>query len=195
LDPVSGCLLARRLFPHHQHHAPIDSGALTKYRFFQKIGLFPVQQNARAGAAHFLRTSSAILHANRILWITAQGAFTDVRQRPATLRPGIAHLARAHPHIPCIPLAVEYPFWNERLPEILLTFGKPTRAAALPELESALESTQNKLAAAAQSRNPALFHTLLRGRGGAHPLYDTFRKSLALLRRRPLNTNHEDPTP
>lgn len=163
-DPVTASLLTRRLFPRHLHHAPIDAASLPKYRFLAKVGLFGVEQNTRAGAAAFLRTSSAILHHNRILWITAQGAFTDPRVRPTTLRPGIAHLARRHPEIPCIPLAIEYPFWNETHPEILLTFGPTLLAPTLAQLENALESTQNRLATAAQSRNPKIFQTLLQGK-------------------------------
>ncbi len=58
-----------------------------------------------------------------MLWITAEGAFTDHRARPVALRPGLAHLARQVPGAVILPLALDYTFWNESRPEALLRFG------------------------------------------------------------------------
>ena len=60
-----------------------------------------------------------------MLWITAEGSFTDARTRPVRLRPGLAHLARRVPGATIVPLALEYPFWDERTPEALCRFGTP----------------------------------------------------------------------
>ena len=43
--------------------------------------------------------------------------------RPVRLRPGLAHLARRVPGATIVPLALEYPFWDERTPEALCRFG------------------------------------------------------------------------
>src|SRR5262245_7040132 len=92
-DPLMGMILAD-LFACYRHYVPIDAHALKQYGIFEPLGFFGVEQTA-GGAIAFLRTGTAILsHANHALWVTAQGHFTDPRQRPVNLRPGVAHLVR-----------------------------------------------------------------------------------------------------
>ena len=125
-DPLAVVLLIDRYFPHRPGYGPIDAEALGRYRFMEKLGFFGIDPATRAGAAKFLRIGGEVLRTpNQTLWVTAQGFFTDVRQRPIELRPGVAHLARKATGAVAVPLAVEYPFWFERRPEMLLTFGKP----------------------------------------------------------------------
>ncbi len=196
-DPGTCVLLAQRFFPERRHFAPMDAVAATRYRFLQKIGLFPVEAGTRAGAAAFLRTGQAVLTGGGVLWVTPQGRFSDARQRPAALRPGVSHFARRIPGLMCVPLAIEYTFWNQRLPEVLLTFGQTLQATGdgrddLSAFEVALQSAQNRLATAARQRDPALFQTLLAGRGGTHPVYDAFRKCTAIFRRRSLELRQSE---
>jgi hypothetical protein len=89
---------------------------------------------------------------------------------------------------------MEYVFWEERLAEILVRFGeplligRPARPAALDArrwtalFEQKLSETQDALAAEAQRRNPADFHTLLRGGAGQGGVYDLWRLLMAKLR-------------
>jgi len=90
-----------------------------------------------------------------------------------------------------VPMAVEYPFWNERLPEALVAFGPVLRPTDAPGrsadewtaiLARELEATQDRLAAAAQTRDPAAFTTLLSGRVGVGFVYDAVRRAGAWLR-------------
>jgi len=155
----------------------------------RRIGLFGLEPG-RSGAVSFLRNAEHILSDPRaMLWITAEGDFTDPRRRPVTLRPGIAHLVRRMPTALVVPLAVEYPFWDERTPEALMRFGQPFEAAALAdlpvqdiaaELEGRLEVVMDQLALDAQSRDPARFLTLIEGTVGVGGIYDLWRRMRAL---------------
>ena len=114
-------------------------------------------------------------------------------------RPGIAHLARRHPGAVLVPLAIEYPFWNERKPEALVRFGAPIEAggdrgiAAWTELlEAELGRTMDALAADSLTRNPALFESLVRGRGGVGGIYDVWRRARGLLGGQRVRLSHED---
>jgi hypothetical protein len=103
------------------------------------------------------------------MWITAEGGFTDPRSRPVRLRPGIAHLARDIPGIVLLPLALEYPFWNDSRPEMLLRFGEPVEGGAgrvadwTERLAASLTSTMDALAHDSASRDASRFVTLLPG--------------------------------
>ena len=98
-----------------------------------------------------------------------------------------------------VPMAVEYPFWNERLPEALVAFGEAIDGAAAPARDAAawttllaarLEATQDRLAAAAAERNRAKFHTLLTGKVGVGGIYDLARRAGAWRRGERFDASH-----
>ena len=60
-----------------------------------------------------------------LLAVTPQGRFADVRERPVHFEAGLGHLAARVQRALFVPFAVEYVFWEERLPEILVRFGEP----------------------------------------------------------------------
>jgi 1-acyl-sn-glycerol-3-phosphate acyltransferase len=168
-DPAVYVLIGHKLFPQRQGFGPMDAAELGRWGFFRHLGIFGLQPGVR-GAARFLRVAkSGLTHPNAALWITAEGAFTDARQRPLHLQPGIAHLARDVPGIILLPLALEYVFWNESRPEILLRFGEamaggPGRVADWKSrLTDALTATLDNLAEESASRDPSRFTTLLPG--------------------------------
>src|SRR5262249_51051862 len=168
-DPLTGVALAG-LFAGYVHYVPIDAAALAKYRVFEPLGFFGVEQTP-AGALAFLETASAILAPPKhALWVTAQGEFTDPRQRPVPLRPGVGHLLRRLEGAVVLPLALEYPFWQERYPEALAHFGAPIAVGRgrdhsvkewMARLEAALTEAQDSLAALAQAQDPGAFETLI----------------------------------
>ncbi len=137
-DPLLALFMAPRVFPGFRLYAPIDADAFEKYRMFGHMGFFPVRQQHRAGAVQFLKTSRRILQSpGASLWITPEGRFADVRDHRAALMPGLAHLAyqlsvdaNTNPQ-PCrvwfVPAALEYVFWEERTPEVLIWLGRPVR--------------------------------------------------------------------
>lgn len=187
-DPALLIMMGTTRFRDRPGYGPIDAEMLRRYRFMRRLGLFGLEPG-RAGAVAFLRNAERILADPRaMLWITAEGAFTDPRRRPVTLRPGIAHLVRRMPAALVVPLAVEYPFWDERTPEALMRFGEPMDAAILAslpvpeiaaELEARLEAVMDQLALDAQSREPARFLTLIDGTVGVGGVYDLWRRARA----------------
>ena len=97
-DPALYILLATKLFPGRPGFGPMDHESLGRYGVLERMGVFGIALNTPRGAARFLATSLRVLSDPAgILWITAEGAFTDPRRRPVHLRPGIAHLARRVP--------------------------------------------------------------------------------------------------
>lgn len=199
-DPVHFMLLAHHVMPGRRLFGPFDAEALQKYRFFRRLGAFPVERNSRRGAATFLRTSRAILQEpGTSLWITAQGEFEDPRQRPVVLRPGVAHLARRLDSGVVIPLALEYPFWNERRPEALSYFGEPIPLGNDPgvsveawnqRLAKGLGESMDALAELTQRRDPDAFHTLLQGRTGIGGPYDAWRRLVSWSRGQRFQASH-----
>ncbi len=197
-DPTIYYLLAGRFMPQHRGFAPMDAASLARYRVFRRLGVFGIEPGPR-GAARFLRVSREVLADPRnALWITAEGDFTDARERPVRLRPGLAHAVRATPEATVLPLALEYPFWNERKPEALARFGPPIAtggardiAALTRQLAGALESSMDALASDSRRRDPALFVTLHRGTVGVGGAYDIGRRARALLAGRRFDPSHE----
>ena len=197
-DPALYILLQTKLFPGRRGYGPMDAAALGKYGLLARMGVFGIEMDSPRGAARFLRTSLDLLGDPRnVLWITAEGAFTDPRARPVRLRPGVAHLARRIPGAVLLPLAIEYTFWNESRPEALARFGPPIetgRERGVAEwqeaLEGALAATMDALAAESAARNPGLFMPVLRGASGVGGIYDVQRRARALLAGRRFDPSH-----
>lgn len=190
-DPMVCILLANQYFGERKHYAPIDAAMLERYRFFGKLGFFGIVPDSVHGGRVFLRTGRAIMQQqDSALWITAEGHFRDVRQRPVELRSGVAHLLTRLNHGVVLPLAVEYGFWTERLPEVLLRFGEPIDIAAQPQrgadvwqgvLEQQLESTMDALAEDSRSREVERFERIAEGGAGVSLVYDLWRRLWARL--------------
>lgn len=180
-DPAFFAVLAPRLFPGRDHYGPIEARMLEKYRFMRRIGIFGIEPGTRSGAAKFLSVGEAVLaDPRRMLWVTAQGQFSDPRERPLGLRSGTARLLARVPGAVALPLAVEYPFWTEKRPEALARFGAPERDAE--RLEAALTETMDRLAADAVAREPGRFETVLEGSAGMGGVYEVWRRLKAAAR-------------
>ena len=200
-DPLICLQLAARFFPNRSSFAPIDAQALQRYRFLSKLGFFPVEQGTSRGAAVLRRTAANILDSpERMLWLTPQGRFTDVRTRPVTLQGGLAHLAaRVGPTV-FLPLAIEYSFWEERLPEVLVAFGTPLFTRQFQNscgaddwqraFENTLQDAQDALAEASMRRAPDEWEMLLHGAAGTTAIYDFWRKARATLRGEKFRLEH-----
>ncbi|MGE3821747.1 MAG: lysophospholipid acyltransferase family protein [Isosphaeraceae bacterium] len=197
-DPMIGLVLSD-LWPDRVHVAPIDSAALARYGFFERVGFFGVEPGTARGGREFLRRSlSALADPNAMLWVTAQGRFADVRERPVALKEGVGHLAARLSRGHVLPLALEYSFWEESLPEAFARFGSPlplTAAGGTPgtwtdRIARALEETQDALAADVTSRDPSRFECLVAGGAGVGGVYDLWRRAKAAARGRRFDSGH-----
>lgn len=200
-DPILYMLVSDLLCPGRPGYGPMDARALEKYRFFRRLGVFGVETDSRRGAVRFLETARAVLERpGAVLWMTAEGQFADPRRRPVRFRRGLGHLVRSMDRGVALPLAIEYPFWNERNPEALIRFGAPIRIAAASleadawteELENGLEAAQDALALDAQSREAHRFETLLSGERGIGGVYDLWRRFRARWRGDTFQPAHGD---
>ncbi|WP_230530566.1 lysophospholipid acyltransferase family protein [Microvirga roseola] len=200
-DAAVYILAADRFFPGYESYAPIDAAMLKQYGIFGRIGAFGVDLETKRGAAAFVRTSAEILSSpERALWITAQGRFGDVRERPLGLKPGVARLVELAPDCTILPLAIEYGFWLERGAEAFIAFGTPMRGydlmdldrrSRLQRLEGELVRTMDRLSADVQSREPCRFRPVLEGHAGVGGVYDIWRRLRATLRGRAFDPSHE----
>lgn len=198
-DPMLVVLLGELLLPERQHYAPMDGRALDQYPILRKLGIFPIEMATPRGAARFLSTSEAVLQGGGVLWLTPQGRFADPREFPLAFKPGLGALALRIPEASLVPLAIEYPFWDERLPEALLHFGEALRVTpevttsqATRELEDALTTCMLALQTASISRDPAQFQTLLTGTRGTGGAYSVVRRVNALLHGKRAPLDHTD---
>ncbi len=209
-DPLFAMYSAKQMFPGFTFHAPIAASALEKYRIFSKLGFFPVEQDTFLGAKHFLDVSLQLLRRPATsIWITPEGRFADVRDQTAEFMPGLAHLAhslqrRAQPgsvRTWFVPISIEYTFWEERLPEILVWFGEPQVVVHLESpvpnksqwndrLVTALRDAQRNLASAAIARDESLFEVMLSGSAGTSRVYDAWRRVWSRISGKPIELQH-----
>lgn len=197
-DPMTAVLMTDLLFPGRNFVAPMDAKALQSYPILERLGFFPVERDTTQGAKEFLMNCRRILkNPMTILWLTPAGKFHDVRQ-PQPFQNGLGHLVNSEFRGTAMPMAIEYTFWSERSPELLVRFGPPIDCAALPtdraartgHLESALATTQLLLAEAAMARDPAGFTTFALGRADIGGLYDFWRRLTAGLQKRKYQERH-----
>ncbi|MGK7867481.1 lysophospholipid acyltransferase family protein [Falsiroseomonas sp. E2-1-a20] len=200
-DGVAFMLLSQRLFPGRRMFIPMDAGALTRYRFMTRIGVFGVENATPRGAVAFLRTARLVLGApDRMLWMNAPGRFSDPRERPVPIALGMTRLPEMAPEALFVPLALDYPFWSERKPEMLCAFGQPVSGetlAALPRearvavLSDALAMTMDRLAQDAIARDPARFETLLQGPEGMGGIYQLWRRLRSAMKGQTFDPRHD----
>ena len=186
-DPLIGLVLTEFMPAWRIHYVPIDVNGLAQYPFLERLGFFGVETGTTPGQPRFpasepghpcpapSRSSGSRRRASSsILAIDPSGssqasATWPTRQSAATI----------------VPLALEYPFWNDRCPEALARFGEPiaitARRSETPQAgaagsNKALEKTQDRLAEEARRRDPAAFLTLIGGTAGVGGVYDSWRR-------------------
>lgn len=201
-DPLVAQYLNRVLFDRRTFYAPIDAEALEQYKVFERLGFFGVQLSSKSGASAFLSNSREILGRERAaLWMTPEGRFADVRDRDATLMPGLSHLCHRTENAYVVAVALEYAFWDERLPICFASLSRPVRLSehrnrSKPEwadfLHSELRNTQERLSKLVIERSSEPFDNLLTGKRGTGWFYDSFRRVKSLATGRSFQASHGD---
>lgn len=200
-DGVAFMLLSQALFVPRRMYIPMDKAALDRYPFMRRIGVFGIETGSPRGAIAFLKVAKDVLGApDRMLWMNAPGRFSDVRERPVPIAPGMTRLPEFAPDAVFVPLALDYPFWTERKAEMLCAFGAPIegrtleamdRDARAVALSEALAATMDRLAGDAIARDPARFETLLRGREGMGGIFQLWRRIVAAARGQRYDPRHD----
>jgi len=198
-----GVILSPLLGP-RVHVVPIEARALGRYPFFERIGFFGIEPGTRVGWERLLEVADRVAgRRDAAFWITPQGRFTDPRLRPIVLKPGVGHVVRRLHGGAVLPVALEYGFWSERLPEALVRFGDPIPVedgstldpdAWTARVAEGLTAAQDALAIDAIRRDPAAFRTLVVGRSGVTCLYDAWRRLRAALRGERYDPEHGSET-
>jgi 1-acyl-sn-glycerol-3-phosphate acyltransferase len=166
-DPMICVRAAQVLMPDRKHYAPMDEESLRNHPILSHIGIFGVKKDSRRGAAQFLRIGQSVVEAGDVLWVTPQGRFADARERPLAFKSGLAMLAtKIQGGCTVLPLAMEYVFWDERKPEVLMHFGEPVQVSgsdvqgSTQQLEARLLESMEHLKKLAIARNPSAFRVL-----------------------------------
>ena len=199
-DPLMAVYLSQRFFKDRRQYAPIAAAGLAKYRFFERLGFFGIDPGTRAGAFRFLEIGEAALSRDDgALWVTPQGHFTDVRQRPVHIQSGVGHLTQRLQRVAMLPVALEYAFWNERYAEAFACFGRPLfidngRDRSVKEwtacFEASLETTLDALSRRVQLRDESAFEALIQGGAGVGGMYDLWRGLKARMRGKKFQPEH-----
>jgi 1-acyl-sn-glycerol-3-phosphate acyltransferase len=199
-DPLTAMVLGRTMLPHREHYAPMDEKALKHYAIFRSMGFFPVDNGSLRGAAQLLRAGTQVFsRPGSVLWITPESQFQDVRRRPIVFKPGLGSLMSRMGRMTCVPIAIEYVYWNERLPEVLVNIGEPLEigdgtmedARTWTNLLSyAMAATLDELTMLAVDRDPKAFETILSGRAGIGGIYEMWKRLTCVVTGRPYYPDH-----
>jgi 1-acyl-sn-glycerol-3-phosphate acyltransferase len=199
-DPLVGMLLAERVLPEREHYAPMDASALEHYSVFKPMGFFAVDNASARGAAQLLRAGRQILsRPGSVLWITPESQFQDVRKRPVLFRPGLGALMTRTGRLTCVPIATEYVFWGERLPEVLINVGEPLEIAdgSMEDartwtnlLSYAMAATLDELAMLAMERDSDAFQTVVMGASGIGGIYEMWKRLTCAVTGKPYHHDH-----
>jgi 1-acyl-sn-glycerol-3-phosphate acyltransferase len=188
-DPIAAVLLKDALFPSRASCSPMDRVQLERFGFFRRIGIFGIDPDDPRSAGPMIDyvMDRMAEHPRPTLIITPQGRFADPRA-PMEVRPGTAMLAARltrHGRAPrVVGMAVEYPFWIDKRPEMLARvsdFGTPpdgSRASSWQRsIERGMAGNAAALAELAVSRDEGRFRTVVgRGSGAVHPVFDAWAR-------------------
>ncbi len=201
-DLLVGMLLEERM-PARNSYTAMDERQLKRYRFFSFLGVIGVDRTCLKGAREFTAHCAELLrgHKNTALWLTVQGEMVSARHRPIRFQPGAGWIAREIGTFEVITVAIEYAFWEDRLPVAAISVSPAhtysadknfSRRRFTAELEQQLEEQCNQLAIKMEQRAPSVFTTILSGSGGIQPVYDVLRSLAAKLTGNNMDKAHGD---
>lgn len=183
-DPMIGLALAAKLWPSRRGIAPMDATQLEKFAILRKIGIFGIHPDDPASMSAMLEFVQTRFNSlpRPTLMLTPQGQFADIRS-PLVLRPGAAALAAKFPSCRVVSVAVEYAFWLDQKPEVLMRVQNISTPEVISTtawhraLTLGMQENAEALARLVIARDPAPFTTFLGGTGtGTNPFYDLWNR-------------------
>lgn len=183
-DPLMMLTTQRLFFPERSLRAPMDAAQLERFGLFRRLGVFGIDPDDAASLARMGEEMERYFResARPTFWITPQGRFADVRAA-IVVRPGVSKLAAGTPGARVLALSMEYCFWTDPKPEILIAAREvraadPSRTTAWQRaIAEAMTAGAAHLAELAIAREPDRFETLVSkqgAQGGA--LYNAWLK-------------------
>jgi len=172
-DPLVAVLVTGEVIPDRKMLAVMDASELERFGIFRRLGVFGLDPDDPASQGVMVSYLERLFarDSSQAFWITPQGRFTDVRS-PIRLRPGAAAVAARLEGVRVGCVHMDYVFWNEPKPELLIRFeeaGVPDRLSTtgwLRTMTAAMERNRDACGALAMARDAEPFVTIA-GRGGA----------------------------
>lgn len=189
-DPLVGLLIWRSFIPSRELLVPMDAKELKRFDFFRRLGMFgidPDDPDSLEAMRTYVLDRFEATEARPTLGLTPQGRFTDSRAT-MRLRPGAASIAASCPDAPrVVAVAVEYPFWQDKHPELLMSMtpvegpghDPPTTGDWHRTMTVAMEDAAGRLATASIRRDLAAFEAIdpaLQGGSRINPIMDGWLK-------------------
>jgi len=181
-DPILLAFLQGVWCPDRRVLAAMDRVQLERFTIFRRMGVFGIDPDDPASLPAMVDYvhQTVMREPRSLVMLTPQGRFTDVRE-PMRLRPGAAAVAARLPNVRAVSLSLEYPFWLDAKPEVLLRFCDvhspevSSTAAWQRTLTAAMQANADALAAESIARDPMRFDTIVGG-GAAqvNPFYDAW---------------------
>lgn len=178
-DPLIMLTLHRQFWAPRSLRAPMDAAQLQRFAFFRKLGTFGLDPDNPASLdamAAYLRDYFASAP-HPTLWINPQGRFADPREA-VEARPGAARVAAGDDRTRCVAVAIEYAFWLDQRPEVLIRVEPVTPQRSntpgwLRAITDAMRTNAADLARLVIARDPANFDCLVGGDATTiNPVYD-----------------------
>ena len=166
-DPLVGVVVAQGENTRRPLLAPIDRKQLERFKFFRKLGFFGIDPEDPEALADMREYVIDAFQADprTWLWLTPQGRFTDVRS-PVRIRPGAARIAAAIPDVDVISLTIEYVFWQDSKPEVLIRFARieteqTSTSGWQRAMTDGMQANADALSRLVQTRDDDAFQTLI----------------------------------
>lgn len=190
-DPLVGLVIWHRYFPSRDLLIPMDGTQLARFPFFRRVGVFGIDPDDPASLdamRRYVLEHFDHLESGPLLGLTPQGRFTDPRE-PIRLRPGAAAIAAGSRMPPTVvTIAVEYPFWQDQRPELLMAAtaceqpapgedGRISTADWQRAMTNSMQDAASRLSEAAIRREPEAFEAVdprLAGEARINPFMDAW---------------------
>ena len=99
---------------------------LLSFPLLRYVGGFSIDKKSPKSILRSMKYAVDFMKNEKIsLWMFPQGVIKPPNHRPLELQKGLAYLAEKTGKVNLIPIAMQYPFLRQGLPEVMVDIGKP----------------------------------------------------------------------
>lgn len=122
-DGMVGYYLCHYLFKDTMNMMVED---LIKFPLLSKVGAFSIDKKTPKSTLRSMKYCTDFLNKEKIsLWLFPQGVIMPPNHRPLEFQKGVAFIAQRVKKVNLFPIAIQYVFLRQGLPEVLIDVGKP----------------------------------------------------------------------